>query len=58
MPEWTASGERIFSMPEAAQILGVSESYMKRLDSDYGENHLVRLRRNHRGEPIYSQRYP
>ena len=46
--------ERIFSQSEAAQILGVSESYMKRLDSDWGENLLVRMRRNSRGQPIYS----
>lgn len=46
--------ERDFSLPEAARMLGVSESYMKRLDSDWGEVHLARMRRNSRGEPVYS----
>jgi len=54
VPEWTADGEEVFSLPEAAQILGVSESYMRRLDNNNGEDHLVRMRRNHRGGAIYS----
>jgi hypothetical protein len=45
---------RDFSLPETALILGVSESYLKKLDSNWGEVHLALMRRNLRGEPVYS----